>query len=135
MPLSEHEQRVFDEIERSLADDPKFASAVRAQDPRHRGKRRIVVGGFIAVAGLVLMVVGAMNAWWLGAAGAVVTFAGMVVALQMQRKSSGELSAVDGKASRKTGKSKKSSRRASSGGTLGDRLEERWRRRRGDGWQ
>ncbi|HEX5594502.1 MAG TPA: DUF3040 domain-containing protein, partial [Micromonosporaceae bacterium] len=28
MPLSEHEQRLFEQIERSLAEDPKFASAV-----------------------------------------------------------------------------------------------------------
>ncbi|MGH8794390.1 MAG: DUF3040 domain-containing protein [Stackebrandtia sp.] len=134
MPLSEHEQRVFDEIERSLADDPKFASAVRSQDPRHRGKRRIVAGAFISLVGLVVMVMGVMNAWWLGAVGAVVTFAGMVFALQTQRKSaSGELSAVDGKARRKTGKSRRAS--SGGGGSLGDRLEERWRRRRGNGWQ
>ena len=33
MPLSEHEQRLFEQIERSLAEDTKFASAVRSTDP------------------------------------------------------------------------------------------------------
>lgn len=131
MPLSEHEQRVFDEIEQSLADDPKFASAVRAQDPRHRGRRRVVVGALISLLGLVVMIVGVMKGWWLGAIGAVITFAGMLFALHVQRKTaSGDLSAVGGKASRRTGRS---ARRRSGG--LGDRLEERWRRRRDNGWQ
>ena len=61
MPLSEHEQRVFDEIEQSLAEDPKFASAVRSHDPRHRGRRRMVVAGLIVVAGLALLVIGLMT--------------------------------------------------------------------------
>ncbi|HIV58447.1 MAG TPA: DUF3040 domain-containing protein [Candidatus Stackebrandtia faecavium] len=136
MPLSEHEQRVFDEIEQSLADDPKFASAVRAHDPRHRGRRRIVLGGLISFAGLVLMVVGVMiNAWWLGAVGALVTFGGMLFALHIQRRTaSGNLSAVGGKATRKTGKPSKRSR-PSGRYTVADRLEERWRRRRDNGWQ
>ena len=43
MPLSEHEQRLFEQIERSLAEDPKFASAVRSTDPRFHARRRIVL--------------------------------------------------------------------------------------------
>ncbi|MGH8878463.1 MAG: DUF3040 domain-containing protein [Stackebrandtia sp.] len=134
MPLSDHEQRVFDEIERSLADDPKFASAVRAHDPRHRGRRRMIFGGLISVVGLIVMVLGVMqNSLVIGAIGAVVAFVGVLVALHIQRKSSsGELSAVGGKARRRTGKP---SKRRSRGGSLGDRLEERWRRRRDTGWQ
>lgn len=134
MPLSEHEQRVFDEIEQSLADDPKFASAVRAHDPRHRGRRRIVLGALISLVGLIVMVLGVMtNIWLLGAAGAVVTFGGMVYALHTQRKTTaGDLSAVGGKAHRRAGKPGK---RKSGGHTLGDRMEGRWRRRRDDGWQ
>ena len=38
MPLSEHEQRLFEQIERSLAEDPKFASAVRSTDPRFHAR-------------------------------------------------------------------------------------------------
>ena len=47
MPLSEHEQRLFDQIERSLAEDPKFASAVRASDPRFHTRRRLLVAGAV----------------------------------------------------------------------------------------
>jgi hypothetical protein len=42
VPLSEHEQRLLDQIERALyAEDPKFASAVRHTDLRSHLRRRI----------------------------------------------------------------------------------------------
>ena len=59
MPLSEHEQRVLEQIERALyADDPKFAATVRGIDPRTLHRRRYlraIVGGVI---GVVLLPVG-----------------------------------------------------------------------------
>jgi hypothetical protein len=59
VPLSEHEQRVLEQIERALyADDPKFAATVRGIDPRTLHRRRYlraIVGGFI---GVVLLPVG-----------------------------------------------------------------------------
>ena len=58
MPLSEHEQRLLDQIERALiAEDPKFASTVRAGRPRPTRRRRIQ-GMALFVVGLVLLVVG-----------------------------------------------------------------------------
>ena len=61
MPLSEHEQRLFDQIERSLAEDPKFASAVRASDPRFHARRRLLVAAFVIIAGLALVVYGTVS--------------------------------------------------------------------------
>ena len=58
MPLSEHEQRLFEQIERSLAEDPKFASAVRATDPRFHARRRIVLAAVLFLAGIGLLVYG-----------------------------------------------------------------------------
>src|ERR671914_2295702 len=53
VPLSEHEQRLLDQIERALyAEDPKFAHAVRATSPQVHYKRRVVkaaLGFFIGV--------------------------------------------------------------------------------------
>ncbi|MBA2323973.1 MAG: DUF3040 domain-containing protein [Actinomycetota bacterium] len=58
MPLSEHEQRLLDQIERALiAEDPKFASTVRAGRPRPTRRRRIQ-GLVLFVLGLVLLIVG-----------------------------------------------------------------------------
>lgn len=121
MPLSEHEQRLFEQIERSLAEDPKFASAVRANDPRVHARRRLFLAVVIVLAGLALMVVGTVNKLLpLGVAGFAVMLGGAAFAMQSQRRAKNPtLQAVDGKSSRQT------RRRAS----LIDRLEERWRRR------
>lgn len=59
MPLSEHEQRLLDQIEQALyAEDPKFASAVRSARRRTRSRRSIVLGGFGVLAGLALVLIG-----------------------------------------------------------------------------
>ncbi|MBS2964047.1 DUF3040 domain-containing protein [Actinocrinis puniceicyclus] len=50
MPLSEHEQRLLEQMERALhAEDPKFASALQGNKLRRRLRRRV---GF-AVAGVL----------------------------------------------------------------------------------
>lgn len=121
MPLSEHEQRAFEQIERSLAEDPKFASAVRSTDPRIHARRRLVLAVLVVIVGLALVVFGTVNDLLpLGAGGFLVMLAGAAFAMQTQRRAKNPtLQAVDGTASRST-------RRRSS---LIDRLEERWRRR------
>lgn len=54
MPLSEHEQRMLDQIERALyAEDPKFANTVRETNPAVHYKRWILkasIGFFVGVA-------------------------------------------------------------------------------------
>jgi hypothetical protein len=127
VPLSEHEQRLFEQIERSLAEDPKFASAVRASDPRFHARRRFWVAGVLVVAGLALVVYGTVSKSALvGVAGFVVMLGAAGFALTSLRRSQGsELRSVGGTASRST-------RRRSS---LIDRLEERWRQRPEDGRQ
>ena len=60
MPLSDHEQRLLDEIEQALyAEDPKFASSVRAARRRHYPRIRttavLCVFGVLAGLGLVLI--------------------------------------------------------------------------------
>jgi Protein of unknown function (DUF3040) len=68
MPLSEHEQRLLDQIERALyAEDPKFASTVRGGRLRKPTRRRRVQGVALFVVGLVLLVLGIAVQWtWLG---------------------------------------------------------------------
>ena len=58
MPLSEHEQRLFDQIERALyAEDPKFASTIRGARLRPSRRRRIQ-GIALFVLGIALLVCG-----------------------------------------------------------------------------
>ena len=62
MPLSEHEQRLLDQIERALyQEDPKFASTVRATDLRTHMRRRLRRAAFVLVVGFALLL--AMTSW------------------------------------------------------------------------
>ena len=122
MPLSKHEQRLFEQIERSLAEDPKFASAVRATDPRFHARRRIVIAAVLFLGGIALLIYGAFSKTIpVGVAGFVVMLGSAVFAMQSYRQGQNkDLRSVGGTASRRTRQ-----RRSS----LVDRLEERWRRR------
>jgi Protein of unknown function (DUF3040) len=122
VPLSEHEQRLFDQIERSLAEDPKFASAVRANDPRFHAKRRMIVAGLLLITGMALLVYGVGSKFaLLGVGGFVVMLGAVAFGMQAYRRGqTTDLRVVGGTASRRT-RGKKSS--------IVDRLEERWRRR------
>ncbi|MFG2042617.1 DUF3040 domain-containing protein [Dactylosporangium sp. NPDC048998] len=122
MPLSEHEQRLFEQIERSLAEDPKFASAVRATDPRFHAKRRMIAAGILLLAGMALLVYGvAIRIPLLGVGGFLVMLCALAFGVQAYRRGqTTDLHAVGGTASRRTRQRR---------GGLVDRLEERWRRR------
>ncbi|OJF09941.1 DUF3040 domain-containing protein [Couchioplanes caeruleus] len=123
MPLSEHEQRLFDQIERSLAEDPKFASAVRNSDPRFHARRRLVAGAFVIALGLALVVYGTVSSNTpLGVAGFVVMLSAAAFAMQTRRKGQApDLHAVGGTATRRTRQTRKAG--------IIDRLEDRWRQR------
>jgi hypothetical protein len=125
VPLSEHEQRLFDQIERSLAEDPKFASAVRASDPRFHARRRLVIAAFMIIAGLALLVYGTVSSnTLLGVGGFVIMLGSCAFAMHSRRKGQNtDLHAVGGTATRRAG-----GRPRKSGGLL-DRLEERWKNR------
>jgi len=122
VPLSEHEQRLFEQIERSLAEDPKFASAVRAHDPRFHARRRLLIAASVVLVGLALVVYGAVQrSPLLGVAGFVVMLGAAAFGLQSRRRAQGgDLHVVGGTASRRL-----RTRRL----PFIDRLEERWRRR------
>ncbi len=59
VPLSEHEQRMLDQIESALyAEDPKFASTVRGSRLGMAGSRRRLQAGALFVVGLALLIAG-----------------------------------------------------------------------------
>jgi hypothetical protein len=124
VPLSEHEQRLFEQIERSLSEDPKFASAVRQSDPKFHARRRLILAGVGIVAGLALLVYGTINNPILGVLGFVVMLAAAAFGMMSQRRAAnaaakGQLRSVGGSASRRTRR----------GMGIIDRLEARWRDR------
>lgn len=125
MPLSEHEQRLLDQIERQLyAEDPKFASAVRSHDVKSHLTRRVKRYAALVGLGLAALVAGAvLRNVPLGVAGFLVMLVGgIVIARTLQRLSRGETVPRLKDARKK--------RRASADGlSLRERAEERFRRR------
>ncbi|MGH3813847.1 MAG: DUF3040 domain-containing protein [Pseudonocardiaceae bacterium] len=124
MPLSEHEQRLLDQIERALyAEDPKFASNVRGARMRNRYHRRRIQGIALFVLGLLLLVAGVMlpvrpvGIPVISVLGFLVMFAGAVVAI-FSRRGAGDGGASPDRSATGQGR-----------GTLAQRMEQRFRRR------
>ncbi|ABY24232.1 integral membrane protein [Renibacterium salmoninarum ATCC 33209] len=59
MPLSEHEQRLLDQLEQQLhATDPKFASALGDDRARTLSTRHIILGVLISIVGILVLLFG-----------------------------------------------------------------------------
>ena len=135
MPLSEHERRQLEQIERALrADDPRFADAVRAADPRVHYKRRVIAAALGFVIGVGLLLAGVViNVIPVAVAGFVVMLACSLWAVTSYRRMTGITTGRAPAQDRASGKERRAAkgRRAGkqAGSGLMGRLEERWRRR------
>jgi hypothetical protein len=134
VPLSEHEQRQFEAIERALlADDPKFASAVRRRDPVVAGRRRLVLAAVVLVVGLGVLLTGVVTGlWYVGVAGFVVMLAAAVLGAYAVRAMTGRTGRAQtgpGSVTHLTERRRRNRAAGGSGGGLIGRLEERWQRR------
>jgi hypothetical protein len=127
VPLSEHEQRLLDQIERALyTEDPKFAHAVRSTDPQVHYRRRIVKAVLGFVLGVCALMAGlVMNAGSVTVAISVTGFLLMVACCVWALSSWKRMTGVGAEPETP----KRSSRPARAG--FMERLEERWRRRSG----
>ncbi len=123
MPLSEHEQRLLNQIEQALyAEDPKFASAVRSARTRRWTRRWIVLAVAGVIAGLGVILIGlAAKLVFLGVIGFVLIVASCAYAATMLR---GRRVAPDSAGS---ARSDESSKARKSG--VRSRMEDRLRRR------
>ena len=129
MPLSEHEQRQLEQIEQALyAEHPRFAKAVRSADPRVHYKRRLVYAVVLFLIGVGLLPAGVSTYIAISVVGFVVMLASCYWAAISYRRMNGLATGrIQLKERRATRKVKGGGRR--SGGGLGERLDERWRRR------
>ena len=91
MPLSEHERRQLEQIEQALrADDPRFADAVHAADPRVHYKRRVIAAALGFVIGVGLLLAGVViNVIPVAVAGFVVMLACSLWAVTSYRRMTG----------------------------------------------
>ena len=130
MPLSDHEQRMLDQIESALyAEDPKFASSVRGGGLRAPTARRRLQGAALFVLGLALLVSGvAFKATMIGTfpvlsvLGFIVMFGGVIFAITGPR--------LAGRGERPGPSAAGRPRRGrSAGGSFTSRMEDRFRRR------
>ncbi|WP_184757869.1 DUF3040 domain-containing protein [Streptosporangium album] len=131
MPLSDHEQRLLDQIEQALyAEDPKWANTVRISDPRSHYKRRLVKASIGFVLGIVLLMVGVVInniplGIPLGVGGFVIMLAACLWGLSSWKRMNGFGEAT----ASPSGQPSKGGRRGGSRQSFMERMEERWRRR------
>lgn len=126
MPLSDHEQRMLEQMERALyAEDPKFATALEGNELRTYTRKRVyqAIAGFLVGIGLLM---GGMVAQleWLSVVGFLIMLGCAVVAVTGWRKSPtpGEGAAHGaGQQRRRPHRQRRS---------MMSRIEERWQRRR-----
>ncbi|MGW2561250.1 DUF3040 domain-containing protein [Streptomyces sp. NPDC001514] len=124
MPLSEHEQRMLEQMERALyAEDPKFATALEGSGLRTYTRRRVyqAVAGFLV--GIALLMAGMVTTViWISVVGFLVMLGCAVLAVTGWRKAPkpGE-QAPGAQAARRQPKQRRS---------MMDRIEQRWQRRR-----
>ncbi|MEZ0363325.1 DUF3040 domain-containing protein [Mycobacterium sp. pUA109] len=132
MPLSDHEQRMLDQIESALyAEDPKFASSVRGGGLRAPTTRRRVQGAAMFVVGLAMLVSGVpfyanVNHSFLvlSVVGFVVMFGGVVFAVTGPRIAGGR-----GPSGSSAPNAARQGRVKGAGGSFTSRMEDRFRRR------
>ncbi|MGF0168768.1 DUF3040 domain-containing protein [Streptomyces koyangensis] len=131
MPLSEHEQRMLEQMERALyAEDPKFATALEGSKLRTYTRRRVyqAVVGFLV--GIVLLMAGMVaQQIWVSVVGFLVMLGCAVLAVTGWRKAPkpGEQPApgsADAGAKRRQGKQGRQRR------SVMNRIEQRWQQRR-----
>ena len=128
MPLSEHEQRMLEQMERALyAEDPKFATALEGSGLRTYTRRRVyqAVAGFLV--GIALLMAGMVaQQVWLSVVGFLVMLGCAVLAVTGWRKAPkpGEQAAGAAGAAPRAGRQGRARR------SMMDRIEERWQRRR-----
>ena len=137
MPLSEHEQRMLDQIESALyAEDPKFASNVRGgRFAGATGKRRVIAAIGFAV-GLMLLIAGMLlpkveYTVIVGLIGFLLMFGSVIYALWSGPSAKGPRGTVeeDGSVRAPSGRGRSVSGARASGQSFVARMEERFRRR------
>ncbi|HVQ89035.1 MAG TPA: DUF3040 domain-containing protein [Actinomycetes bacterium] len=126
MPLSEHEQRLLDQMERQLyADDPKLASTLRGSAAGLHDRRRLLVGSIAVVVGMSLLIGGVAAPFWpLGVAGFLVMLGGGWLASTGWH--------IRSTATSTGGAAGSSAPKAKARPGFMNRIEDRWERRRDD---
>jgi hypothetical protein len=134
VPLSDHEQRLLEQIEQALYDeDPKFARLYRATDVRTHYRGRVVWALLGVLAGIAMLLAGVITTLIaLGVGGFLVMLASVTYGIaSWQRMTGHRAAATDGGPKLRRGKAR--GHRPSDHRSITQRLEDRWQRRQDDG--
>ncbi|NLU67640.1 DUF3040 domain-containing protein [Streptomyces sp. HNM0574] len=148
MPLSEHEQRMLEQMERALyAEDPKFATALEGSELRRYTRKRVyqAIAGFLV--GIALLMAGMViqEIIWVSVVGFLVMLGCAVLAVtgwrkaprngeqQGQGQGQGQGAPPGGARAGGGGSTPQARRQARSRRSMMDRIEQRWQRRRDEG--
>ncbi len=124
MPLSDHEQRLLEQIERALyAEDPKFASTVSSTDLRTHARRRVRRALVLLVLGMVALLAGVM------VPSIAVGVAGFCIMLGSAGYAASQYKRLAGRPDLRVAGSDRTPKRKSRRVSLLQRMEERFRRR------
>ncbi|MET7638860.1 DUF3040 domain-containing protein [Streptomyces sp. NPDC005438] len=131
MPLSEHEQRMLEQMERALyAEDPKFATALEGSELRTYTRKRVYLAVVGFLVGIALLMVGVAQMIWVSVVGFLVMLGCAVLAVTGWRKAPkpGERQQAEPSGQGGGPASPRRPQRRS----MMHRIEERWQRRRDD---
>lgn len=127
MPLSDHEQRLLEQMERALyAEDPKFADALRKSRSATMDRKGVAIGAAGILVGLALLVAGvATQIVVLGILGFIGMLGGAFLSYRAVTKT-----VEEGEAGKPGAVPRAPRPRKQSGGGFMNRLEERWQQRK-----
>ena len=123
MPLSEHEQRLLDEMERNLyQNDADFVAHISHAPRRRSAYRSVVLGVLVAVVGVAALITGVfLQQPVIGILGFLVMFAGVLLAISPGRRRGEPATFTEGGGT--------APKRAKGSSDFMDRLGERWDKR------
>lgn len=124
MALSDHEQRLLEQMERALyAEDPKFATSLRSTSMARGSRGKAALGVLVVFTGIAVLVTGmAMQSTPVGIAGFAVMLVGAFLTYAAFKAPAVAVDQTETAAPKAT----------ASKTSFMDRVEDRWRRRQGD---
>jgi predicted metalloprotease len=132
VPLSEHEQRMLEQMERALyAEDPKFATALEGSELRTYTRRRVyqAVAGFLT--GIALLMAGMVaQIIWVSVVGFLVMLGCAVLAVTGWRRSPRQGARTEGEDRTADGGELPDRGQPKQRRSMMNRIEQRWQRRR-----
>jgi UPF0716 family protein affecting phage T7 exclusion len=131
VPLSDHEQRLLEQIEQALYDeDPKFARLYRATDVRSHYRGRVVRALLGVVAGIAMLLAGVITTLIaLGVGGFLVMLASASYGIASWQRMTGHRMSPSDRPRLRRGRSRSRDHAPSEHRSISQRLEDRWQRR------